>query len=251
QRPFFLSEGILKAPLSHCWQSFKYPVLRRCRFEPETINWRAMVGYGSEGCVFRVRFGSEGPFAVKIFWHSVPHPTPGGKGPSWPLRDECKTAAVLEKMRWAVADEPITIRRDPSTPAEALRNVWAFSAEGRAHQKNKEERNKREGGEGEASGGEMSMSSFPDIPKCHGWMKFKLGEIPSPYRTYQRCTDPVDLALQDRYAIVYDYVPSGKMDVEIAQAQLDFFYRTGFAQMPYRESNWRRGRLVDFGDLLT
>ncbi|KAK3363762.1 hypothetical protein B0T25DRAFT_417340, partial [Lasiosphaeria hispida] len=51
------------------------------------------------------------------------------------------------------------------------------------------------------------------------------------------------------YIIVYDYVPLGKMDVEIAQAQLDFFYRTGFAQMPYREFNWRRGRLVDFGDL--
>ncbi|KAK3363763.1 hypothetical protein B0T25DRAFT_417542, partial [Lasiosphaeria hispida] len=127
QRPFFLSEGILKAPLSHCWQSFKYPVLRRCRFEPETINWRVMVGYGSEGCIFRVRFGSEGPFA---FWHSVPHPTPGGKELSWPLRDKCKTAAVLEKMRWAVADELITIRRNPSTPAEALRNVWAFSTKG-------------------------------------------------------------------------------------------------------------------------
>jgi hypothetical protein len=71
-------------------------------------------------------------------------------------------------MRWAVADEPITIRRDLLTPAEALRNVWAFSAEGRAHQNNKENRKKREGGEKEASEGEISMSSFPDIPKCHG-----------------------------------------------------------------------------------
>jgi hypothetical protein len=148
----------------------------------------------------------------------VLYPIPGGKGPSWPLRDEYKTAAVLEKMRWAVADEPITIRRDPSTPAEALRNVWAFSAEGRAHQKNKEERKKREGGRREASEGEISISSFPNIPKYHGWIKFKLGEIPLPYRTYQRYTDPVDLALQDRYAIVYDYVPSGKIDTEITQA---------------------------------
>ena len=69
QRPFFISDCILNESPSHCWQSFKYPVLRRCRFEPDTINWRSMVGNGSEGCVFRVRFGSEGPFAVKIVCH--------------------------------------------------------------------------------------------------------------------------------------------------------------------------------------
>jgi len=184
------------------------------------------------------------------FWHSVPHPTPGGKGPSWSLRDECRTAAILEQMRWAIANEPVTIRRDPAKPADARRNVWAFSAEGRVYQKNKEERNKAEGGEGQASDEYMTVSSLPDVPKCHGWIKFNLGEIPWRYQTHQRCTDPVDLAMQDRYAIVYDYVPAGKVEMETAQAQLDFFYRTGFAQMPYRESNWRRGRLVDFGDLL-
>ncbi|KAK0704489.1 hypothetical protein B0H67DRAFT_449143, partial [Lasiosphaeris hirsuta] len=76
--------------------SFKQPALRRCLFGPETINWCAMVVYGFEGCVFKILFGSKVPFAVKI--HSVPHPTPSGKGPSWPFQDECRTAAVLEQM---------------------------------------------------------------------------------------------------------------------------------------------------------
>jgi hypothetical protein len=147
---------------------------------------------------------------------------------------------VLEKMRCAVDDEPITILRDPNTPDEALRNVWAFSAEGRSRQSK----------ESDALGAEVSISSLPDIPKCHGWMKFKPDETPLLYRDYQRCTDPAELAA-DRYAIVYDYVPPGEPDIEIAQAQLDFFYRVGFAHVPYRVSNWRRGRLVDFGDLLT
>ncbi|KAK3363943.1 hypothetical protein B0T25DRAFT_418272, partial [Lasiosphaeria hispida] len=233
---------------------FKHPALRRCRFDPETIKWCGLVGDGDEGCVFKVQFGDEGPFAVKIFWNSVPQP--GGIGPYWPFQYECRNAAILDQMRSAVADVPVTIHRDPLTRDEALRNIWAFSTEGRAHRKTKEEKRKKQAegsaGENDVSGSDkkITISSLPDIPICHGWLKFDAAKIPWPYTTYQRCRDPVDMAMQDRYAIVYDYVSSGKVDIEVAQAQFDFFYRTGFAMMPHRESNWRQGRLVDFGDLL-
>ena len=139
--------------------------MRRCRFETQSIDRHEFVGYGYEDCVFKVNFGNEGPFAIKIvrishsspnivpqgrvwrlascrnappvpgrdlyrltgskFWHSLPHSTPGGTGPSWPFRDECRNVAITDKIRWAVerSEEPITIRREPSNPTEALKNL--------------------------------------------------------------------------------------------------------------------------------
>lgn len=96
----------------------------------------------------------------------------------------------------------------------------------------------------------VSISSLPQIPRCHGWLQFKQDEIPSKYRNWTYCTDAADLAVENRYALVYDYVPEAPLDLKIAQAQLDFFYQVGIGLMLYRESNWRGGRLVDFGDLV-
>lgn len=70
ERPPFLSDCISPPPVH--WQSFKQPSLRRCPFAPDTIKWCAMVGYGSQGCVFRVQFGNKGPFAVKIVRRQTP-----------------------------------------------------------------------------------------------------------------------------------------------------------------------------------
>jgi len=70
ERPPFLSDCISPPPVH--WQSFKQPSLCRCPFAPDTIKWCAMVGYGSQGCVFKVQFGNKGPFAVKIVRRQTP-----------------------------------------------------------------------------------------------------------------------------------------------------------------------------------
>ena len=127
------------------------------------------------------------------------------------------------------------IRRRPSNVDDALCNLRAFSAEGYSS--------------GKQLKGYIPILSLPDITRCYGWIKLKVNELPSQYETYQQHY-PSDTGL-DRYALVYDYIPDGVVNLEVGQAQLDFFYQLGFGITHYREPNWRQGRLVDFGDLLT
>lgn len=86
------------------------------------------------------------------------------------------------------------------------------------------------------------------INPCHGWTIVDGLDINR--RLYKSRGTP---ALQNRryFAIIYDYVSKGKLEDEAVQAQLDFFYLSGFICLPVEERNWRgAGTLVDFSDLL-
>ncbi len=53
---------------------FKEPKLRKCLLDPQTISWQnaKLLGGGVDGCVWRVFFGSRGPYVLKVVSSSIP-----------------------------------------------------------------------------------------------------------------------------------------------------------------------------------
>lgn len=72
-----------------------------------------------------------------------------------------------------------------------------------------------------------------NIIRCHSYIKLNRDELPSKYETYQYCTNSSETKLPGRYALAYDYIPKGKVDLEVGQAQLDFFYQIGYGILQY------------------
>lgn len=52
-------------------QNLAMPRLRKCPFDIDTIDWKRarLLGAGTDGCVYRVHFGDQGQFALKLVRH--------------------------------------------------------------------------------------------------------------------------------------------------------------------------------------
>lgn len=66
-RPF-LDDTLMQGPPSCKIADFKRPRLRRCPFDLASISWEdaKVLGCGLDGFVWRVNFGDQGPFALKL-----------------------------------------------------------------------------------------------------------------------------------------------------------------------------------------
>jgi hypothetical protein len=62
----FRDDALLVGPPSCTAADFKLPRLRRCPFDVDSLIWDAALGGGLDGCVWKVRFGDEGPFILKV-----------------------------------------------------------------------------------------------------------------------------------------------------------------------------------------
>lgn len=150
----FRDEALMIGPPPSCsWASFKQPRLRRCPFDLESIRWIGLVGGGLDGLVWKVYFGDEGPFALKVvsafsfyipllptlhtrrllttlkFWQSE---MPEGWS-YWAAQLECQNAALFEMMAACIEKdaESIYLHREPWTIIKATDNFFSFSDEGR------------------------------------------------------------------------------------------------------------------------
>lgn len=65
----FLSEHLLETPPPMKWKDFCRPLLRRFPKHRVPIKWHGCVGCGVEGGVFKVSFGGDGPYALKLVCH--------------------------------------------------------------------------------------------------------------------------------------------------------------------------------------
>lgn len=160
---------------------------------------------------------------------------------SWPFKDECRTVALLEKMKWAMecananSNETIRIKRGPQTVNDALHNIRAFSDEYRRLE------------ESQASEDYTNPPPFPPLPRCYGWTKVSFSAIPLRRMRAFLEFHPDDKG--DLYAIIYEFVPPKEQDRSVAQVHLDFFYAVGFQVHPYKLDNWHGGRLIDQSDI--
>ncbi|RSL75127.1 hypothetical protein BHE90_017040 [Fusarium euwallaceae] len=223
------------------WKNFCKPLLRQFPKHYVPIKWHGCVGCGVEGGVFKVSFGDDGPYALKLFWNTRPQePLNRGKPFVFPFQDEARHVAIIEKIRWAVqhSENPIMVHPSPKSSELKLENLYCFSEEGQ-----------RSPPEFESS---TPMCSADYINRCHGWLKLDKKNWPKNYHQCEWRGRPYSPEEADyRWAIVYDYVSSKvkEHDLNVTQANIDFFYLTGFEFAYCKPDNWRQGKLVDFGDL--
>lgn len=94
------------------------------------------------------------------------------------------------------------------------------------------------------------MCSPAHIVRCHGWLKIMREDLPPDFDYQCAAGNPAYYETSDYYyEIVYDYVSdTGEQDFNITKANADFD-RAGFSLRVRKRSNWRQGKLVDFGDL--
>lgn len=65
----FRSDELMQGqPPSHTAEDFQKPRLRKCPFRLDTVRWKSAtkLGDGYDGCVWKVEFGNEGTFALKV-----------------------------------------------------------------------------------------------------------------------------------------------------------------------------------------
>lgn len=65
----FLSAHLLETPPPMKWKDFCKPLLRQFPKHDTPIKWHGCVGCGAEGGVFKVSFGGDGPYALKLVCH--------------------------------------------------------------------------------------------------------------------------------------------------------------------------------------
>ncbi|KIH88427.1 hypothetical protein SPBR_07362 [Sporothrix brasiliensis 5110] len=208
------------------------PRLRRCPLNIDTIDWRRarLLGAGTDGCVYRVHFGDQGPFALKLFWIPdilLEYPEYSA------VHRECQNAALLQMLRASVdqaaaaAEAGITggTPNGPTVPPlvdpnpvdffTASNNLFSFSEEVRHNHQVRAAENKP------PPSGLVPVMSMPRFVQCYGWLPCNVHELmkkmPRRIRSYgfhvdrktYRCFDE---ARTDFIGIVYEYIHSNDND---------------------------------------
>ncbi|KAI1174874.1 hypothetical protein F4777DRAFT_579612 [Nemania sp. FL0916] len=241
-----IDENTLTGPPPTNWHEFKHPKLRQFPGHGARIKWLKYLGCGSEGIVFKARFGDGDPVAVKVFWLTLRprYQCPMGKFKydTWPFEHESRNVALMEKIRWVMSNTgtnpngSFKIREGPKTRYDALRNLYSFSDES------------RQSAQTSTRQGVTDAPPFPPLPKCFGWMRIQRDQVPHVRPHVEGLVnDDVDW----HWATIYEFVPGRTQDLVVGQAHLDFFYAMGFSVQPYKPNNWHGGRLVDCNDIST
>ncbi|KAJ9137703.1 Six-bladed beta-propeller, TolB-like protein [Pleurostoma richardsiae] len=234
---------------------FGRPRLRKCPFDIGSIAWKdaKVLGSGLDGWVWRVNFGDEGPFALKLFWIAEP---PVDEPDNFAVQRECQNVAHLQMMQAAVEEankeggsRPVLLFPDPKTYEDARDNLFRFAQENRLNPPSPElqELDRL-----------VSLTSIPPITKCYGWLKFNtdkiLPRIPPRLRPQPVAVEKVARHIErgkEYIAIVYEYIEDGPNDPAKVEAFLKFMYLAGFcaASSPHGR-NWKNSMLVDFSDMI-
>ncbi|SPO02451.1 uncharacterized protein DNG_05124 [Cephalotrichum gorgonifer] len=139
---------------------FRLPRLRRSRFDAADINWErsSLVGGGRDGYVWKVWFGEDGPYALKVFWDAESSECDS----YFALQRECQNIAILQMIEMQMKRAaPILVYANPATKEDAIYNLLAFADE--QLQKLPPVRDV-----------EMTpIPAFPRIAKCYGWLPFR------------------------------------------------------------------------------
>ncbi|KAK1762574.1 hypothetical protein QBC33DRAFT_481372 [Phialemonium atrogriseum] len=244
----FLDNKWMDGPPSCSEADFKTPRLRQCAFDIATINWKssACIDGGLDGYLWKVWFGEDGPYVLKVFWDAEP---PDFRH-YYAVQRECQNSALLQMIEAAVhqaaiESTPILVNGNPKTKDDAMANVCAFSHEGRQRQSSA------------GSSGVTAISSIPRMRKCYGWLRFS-GQIflkmPARLRAPTLHIDKVKRTMsadREYIAIVYEYVEEVENDPAVVEEVAAFFWLAGFSHtISPAARNWKSGVLVDLSDIV-
>ncbi|KAI0097666.1 hypothetical protein GGR51DRAFT_540268 [Nemania sp. FL0031] len=242
----FRSNEPMQGPPNHRAEDFEQPRLRKCPFLLDTIKWKSAtkLGDGYDGCAWKVEFGNEGTFVLKVFWDMQP---PQTSYSYFAPQREGQNAAILQMIEAALEKGPVPLRYGhPETQAQAMANMLAFSVP------------QEEAQQQQAVGSSLSiLSCSPPIRRCYGWRDFDGDLIKRmPFRTkpQPRKWDkpPHNMSPGNIYhAIVYEYIPEDDNEPASIEAVLRFFHLIGFSfTCSPRIENWKGGILIDGSDVV-
>ncbi|KAL8383697.1 hypothetical protein RB595_010750 [Gaeumannomyces hyphopodioides] len=118
--PFHTDEP-MSGPARYSWADLRKPLLRKCPFELKDIPWLEHLAGGYDGYCWKVAFGDQGPFVVKLFWDDEPPENMY----YWAAQREFQKAAVLQMIEASLGDLGDgdgqivgKYRRGPTDPAQ-------------------------------------------------------------------------------------------------------------------------------------
>ncbi|KAL6881002.1 hypothetical protein J3F83DRAFT_710844 [Trichoderma novae-zelandiae] len=244
----FLNEELMKGPPRFRGQDLRDPRLRRSTLDPKTIVFEAQLGGGSDGYVWKVRFGDEGPFALKVFWDQVPPHAPGSY---YSMQRECQNAAVFQMMEASLAVDPVLVYDHPMGKKDAIENYFSFCEENCAPgciQTTPKEA---------ALPGATYLSTMPRMAKCHGWLKLRKDlwsgladglqashEDPSKVKRLMS-------SHMDCIGVVYELIEEGENDAAAIEDVDRFLWQAGFAYtIAPNMRDWKNGVLIDHAGIV-
>ncbi|POR31949.1 Uncharacterized protein TPAR_07839 [Tolypocladium paradoxum] len=228
--------------------AFEHPRLRKCPYALSTVDWGKAVrlGGGLDGYVWKVHFGTNGPYALKVFYDAEPPDIMH----YYAFQRECQNAALVQMIGAAVqratTTEPIVIKSTPTTNDDARANLLAFSDE---------QRQRRQSQRTVIDKGDMIVSTVPPLTQCFGWLEFDGQDFRKmPYQV-RPPTTKVDKLIRgfssDRnyFGIVFEYVADEQNNQGLVEEVDWFLYRAGFSHTlsPDRR-NWCGSKVVDHSE---
>ncbi|KAH6607418.1 hypothetical protein Trco_003731 [Trichoderma cornu-damae] len=244
----FLNNDLMQGPARFRGYDFKNPRLRRCVFDPDSVVFESRIGGGDDGFVWKVRFGDEGPFVLKIFWDQVP---PRESGAYYPMQRECQNAAVIQMLEASVTSEPVLVYQRPLGKQDAASNYAAFWEENRPSKVvwKIDRANPPPGTE--------FMSSTPRMTKCYGWLKLRSDlwtELPADLQPSHEDASKVKKLVTGYtgpIGVVYELVQDGENEPCVVEEVDNFLWQTGFAYtVEPRARSWKSGILIDHAEIV-
>ncbi|KAL8381318.1 hypothetical protein RB595_005537 [Gaeumannomyces hyphopodioides] len=251
----FTTEEPLVGPPRYSWADLRKPLLRKCPFDLKDICWQQHLGGGYDGWCWKVSFGDQGLFVLKLFWDAKP---PRGSM-TWPTQREFQNNAVLQMVEASLNDledgQSIHLRSHLENRTDAIENLYAFSQEARQKPRIK--------ADAETT---VTLDAMRRTRKCFGWLKLSGEYFRDPTRhdmaprgvkvgKWQRGLRP-DPA-EEYFALVYEYIPEQKtdkhelVDRDEIQASMDFLALVGFEFLDSTIlDNWKSGVLIDLSDIV-
>ncbi|KAM0259249.1 hypothetical protein ACHAQJ_003454 [Trichoderma viride] len=247
----FLNEQPMRGPPRFRRADLKDPRLRHCDFDPETIVFESRIGGGDDGYVWKVNFGNEGPFALKVFWDQVP---PIKTGAYYSMQRECQNAAVLQMMEAAVATRPVLVNVRPGTKQAAMENYFAFSEKRPTYIRDVTE---EDATEDDLPPGTRLISSLPRMTRCYGWLKLPTDvwrDLPVHLQALHEDVNKTRTLVENHLgciAVIYELVEEGENEASTLEEVDTFLWHAGFAYaVKPRGKNWKGGVLVDHTEIV-
>ncbi|PNP51954.1 hypothetical protein THARTR1_07163 [Trichoderma harzianum] len=244
----FLHDDFVGGRLRFRGDDYNQPKLRQSTLDPNSLVILSRLGGGTDGYVWKVRFGDQGPFALKVFWDQAP---PQDERACYPMQRECQNAAVIHMMEASLASEPVLVYERPFGDHDVSQNYFAFCEE------NSMSRLGLSANPKDRPAGAKLITEMPRLARCYGWVKFPsdvLEALPFTLRPThanpQRVTDLVG-SHTDCTAIVYEFIEAGRNTMKEVMKIDNFLWYGGFAwaHEPQAKS-WRNSVLVDYSEVV-
>ncbi|KAL7818784.1 hypothetical protein V8C44DRAFT_179477 [Trichoderma aethiopicum] len=244
----FLNEELMKGTPRFRGQDLRDPRLRRSTLDPKAIVFESRLGGGSDGFVWKVRFGDEGPFALKVFWDQVPPHEPGSY---YSMQRECQNAAVFQMMEASLDVDPVLVYDQPMGRKDAIENYFSFCEENCCP--NLLPNNAKP----VTLPGVKYISTMPRLTKCHGWLKLRKdlwSGLPDDMQASHEDPSKVKKLMAshlDCIGIVYELIEDGESDAAAIEELDRFLWQAGFAfTIAPNLKDWKNGIMIDHAGIV-